>query len=202
MVLSPADQKKLSFDAFFTHIVVHEMMHGLGPHNVKVDGRETTVRQEMKEAGSALEEAKADISGLFALQHMIDKGVVDKALEEPLYITYLASSFRTLRFGTSEAHGLGMALQLNYLLDAGAFVANADGTFSVNPDKVKAGVEGLTRGIMTIQAEGDYAKAKALLAKFGVVRREVQKALDRMGNIPVDIEPKFTTAEQLVQAQP
>ncbi|MEO7166948.1 MAG: hypothetical protein ABI016_07915 [Chthoniobacterales bacterium] len=202
VALSPADQKNLSFDAFFTHIVVHEMMHGLGPHNVTVNGRETTVRQEMKEAGSALEEAKADISGLFALQHMIDKGVVDKGLERSLYTTYLASSFRTLRFGTSEAHGLGMALQLNYLLDAGAFVANPDGTFSVNQEKVKAGVEGLTREIMTIQAEGSYAKAKELLTRLGVVRPEVQKALDKMSNIPVDIEPKFTTAEQLIRENP
>jgi hypothetical protein len=123
-------------------------------------------------------------------------------MERPLYTTFLASSFRTLRFGTSEAHGLGMALQLNYLLDAGAFNANPDGTFSVNPDKVKAGVEGLTREIMTIQAEGNYEKAKALLAKYGVVRPEVQKALDKMGNIPVDIQPKFTTAEQLIRENP
>jgi hypothetical protein len=202
VVLSPAEQKNLSFDAFFTHIVVHELMHGLGPHNITVNGRASTARQEMKEAGSALEEAKADISGLFALQHMIDKGVVDKAMERNLYVTFLASSFRTLRFGTSEAHGLGMALQLNYLLESGAFVANPDGTFSVNPEKVKAGVEGLTREIMTIQAEGNYAKAKELLAKYGIVRPEVQKALDKMSNIPVDIEPKFTTAKQLVRENP
>ncbi len=83
MVLSAADQKDLSFDAFFTHILVHELMHGLGPHNITVAGRETTVRQEMKEAGSALEEAKADIAGLFAVQHMIDKGVLPKTLEAP-----------------------------------------------------------------------------------------------------------------------
>ncbi|MEO7724557.1 MAG: hypothetical protein ABIU29_07705 [Chthoniobacterales bacterium] len=202
VALSPADQKNLSFDAFFTHIVVHELMHGLGPHNGTVNGRESTVRQEMKEAGSALEEAKADISGLFALQYMIDKGVVDRAMERSLYTTYLASSFRTLRFGTSEAHGLGMALQLNYLLDAGAFVANPDGTFSVNPDKIKAGVEGLTREIMTVQAEGNYVKAKEMLEKFGVVRPEVQKALDKMGHIPVDIEPKFSTAVQLLRENP
>ena len=202
VALSPADQQNLSFDAFFTHIVVHEVMHGLGPHNVTVNGRESTVRQEMKEAGSALEEAKADISGLFALQYMIDKGVVEKTMERSLYTTYLASSFRTLRFGTSEAHGLGMALQLNYLLDAGAFVANPDGTFSVSQDKIKAGVKGLTREIMTIQAEGNYAKAKEMIARLGVVRPEVQRTLDKMGNIPVDIEPKFTTAEQLVRENP
>ncbi len=202
VVLSPADQKTLSFDAFFTHVVMHELMHGLGPHSITVNGKATTVRQEMKDASSALEEAKADISGLFALQYLIDKGVIDKSMQQSLYTTFLASSFRTLRFGSNDAHGLGMALQLNYLLDAGAFVANADGTFSVNADKVKAGVEGLTREIMTIQAEGSYEKAKDLLKRLGVVRPEVQKALDKMGDIPVDIEPKFTTAEQLISENP
>src|SRR3954467_15467090 len=103
VVLSPADQKDLSFDAFFTHILVHELMHGLGPHNLTINGREPTVRQEMKEAGSALEEAKADIASLFAIQHMIDKGVLPKTLERPLYTTFLASAFRTIRFGINEA---------------------------------------------------------------------------------------------------
>jgi hypothetical protein len=202
VVLSAEDRKDLSFDAFFTHTVVHEMMHGLGPHTLKLNGRETTVRQEMKEASSALEEAKADISGLFALQHMIDKGVLPKTFERPLYTTFLASSFRTLRFGTNDAHGLGMALQLNHLLDAGGFVAKEDGTFAVDLAKTKQGVAGLTGEIMTIQAQGDYAKAKELLKKFGEVRPEVQKALDKMSTIPVDIEPKFTTAEELLQQNP
>lgn len=202
LVLSPNDQKDLSFDAFFTHIVVHELMHGLGPHDVTSNGRQSTVREELKDTYSALEEAKADISGLFALQYMIDQGVVDKSLERSLYTTYLASSFRTLRFGTNEAHGLGMAVQLNYLLDHGAFQVAPDGTFAVVPEKIKAGVEGLTREIMTIQAEGNYAQAKALSTKLGVIRPEVQKALDKLKDLPVDIEPKFTTAEQLARDNP
>src|SRR5262249_40757196 len=105
VVLGPVDQKDVAFDAFFSHIVVHELMHGLGPHNVTVGGRQTTVRQELKEAYSFLEEAKADISGLFAIQHMIDKGVLPKSLERTLYTTYLASAFRSIRFGIAEAHG-------------------------------------------------------------------------------------------------
>jgi hypothetical protein len=202
LVLSPNDQKDLSFDAFFTHIVVHELMHGLGPHDVTVNGRKSTVREELKDTYSALEEAKADISGLFAIQYMIDKGVLDKSLERPLYTTYLASSFRTIRFGTSEAHGRGMVVQLNYLIDQGAFVVNQDGTFAVNMEKIKAGVEGLTREIMTIQAEGNYEKAKDLLPHLGSIKPEVERALNKMGAVPVDIEPKFTTAEQLVRDNP
>src|SRR5215467_16149564 len=81
IVLGAVDQPKLSFEAFFTHIVVHELMHGLGPHSITVGGKQTTVRQELKETYSTLEEAKADISGLFALQHLIDKGVLPRSLE-------------------------------------------------------------------------------------------------------------------------
>ena len=199
VVLSPADQKDLSFEAFFTHILVHELMHGLGPHDIAVAGHQTTVRQEMKEAGSALEEAKADIASLFAIQYMIDKGVMQKSLERPLYATYLASAFRSIRFGLTEAHGRGIAIQLNYLLDAGAFIVQPDGTFAVNAGKVKEGVTSLTREIMTMQAEGNYAKAKDLASRLGVVRPEVQRALERLNNVPIDIEPRFTTADQLVR---
>jgi hypothetical protein len=199
VVLSPADQKNVSFDAFFTHIVVHELMHGLGPHNITVGEQQTTVRQEMKEAYSFLEEAKADISGLFAIQFMIDKGVLPKSLEQTLYTTFLASSFRSIRFGINEAHGRGIAVQLNYLLDQGGFVVKPDGTFGVNLAKVKEGVAGLTREIMTMQAEGDYAKAIALRDRLGVVRPPVKRALDKMSAVPVDIEPRFTTAAELLK---
>ena len=199
IVLPPGDQGALSFDAFFTHIVVHELMHGLGPHSITVNGRKTTVRQELKETYSALEEAKADISALFAIQHMIDKGAMPKALERSLYTTYLASAFRSIRFGVNEAHGKGIAIQLNYLLDQRGFLVNNDGTFTVNQDRVREGVSGLTRDIMTIQAEGNYAAAKALGEKMGVVRPPVQKALDRLQAIPVDIEPRFTTADDLLK---
>jgi Peptidase family M49 len=198
VVLSSADQRSLSFDAFFAWIVVHELMHGLGPHNITVNGRETTVRKEMQEASSFLEEAKADISSLYALQYMIDKGVVPRSMQSTLYTTFLASCFRSIRFGISEAHGKGTAVQLNYLLDQGGFVVKPDGTFTVDPNKVKEGVIGLTHDIMTIQAEGSYAKAKELGERLGVVRPPVQRLLDKLASVPVDIEPVFTTADQLV----
>ena len=199
VVLSDADQKDLSFDAFFTHIMVHELMHGLGPHNITVGGRPTTVRQQLKEMYSFLEEAKADISALFAIQHMIDKGVLPKTLEQRLYTTYLASAFRSIRFGVSEAHGKGIAVQLNFLLEQGAFTIASDGTFTVDRAKVKEGVADLTRTMMTIQAEGDYAKAKALGDRLGVVRPPIQKALDKLLSVPVDIEPRFVSAAELVR---
>ena len=201
IVLSPEDQKSLSFDAFFTHIVVHELMHGLGPHSIAPGGRRSTVRQELKETYSALEEAKADISGLFAIQHLIDKGVMPKSLEASLYTTFLASAFRSIRFGVNEAHGKGIAIQLNTLIDQRGVVVASDGTFKVDADRIKEGVAGLTRDIMTIQAMGDYAAAKAMLEEMGVVRPPVQAVLDKLTGVPVDIAPRFVTAEQLT-AQP
>jgi hypothetical protein len=196
-VLPSADRPRVAFDAFFTHILMHELMHGLGPHAITVAGRATTVRQELKDTYSTIEEAKADVSGLWALQRLIDTGKLDRELEARMYITFLASSFRSIRFGINEAHGRGLAIQINKFLDAGAFVANADGTFAVRPEVIKRAVTDLTRELMTIEAEGNYAGAKALLSKFGVVRPEIQRALDRLTKVPVDIAPRFVTAEQL-----
>ena len=112
----------------------------------------------MKDLYSAIEEAKADISGLWALQQLVDKGVLDRRLEATMYTTFLASAFRSIRFGINEAHGRGQALQLNRLLDAGAFRVAADGTFSVDAAKVKAAVADLARELMTLEAHGDYAR--------------------------------------------
>ncbi|MBM2840408.1 MAG: MutT/nudix family protein [Bacteroidetes bacterium] len=192
----PDQQPLISFDLFFTHILAHELMHGLGPHNIVVNGKETTVRQAMKDLSSALEEAKADISGLFALQFLIDKGVVDKATEQKMYVTFLASMFRTIRFGAKDAHGRGMALQFNFLMDEGALHYHPTfGAFYVDFDRIKPAVRKLTAEIMTIQAEGSYEKAKALLDKYAEVRTVMNKVLKRLGDIPVDIEPVFRSAK-------
>jgi hypothetical protein len=198
VALGAADQKQVAFDAFFTHILMHELMHGLGPHMVD---KSTTVRQALQESYSAIEEAKADISGLFALQYLVDKGVIEKSMERTMYVTFLASAFRSIRFGVAEAHGKGQALQLNYLVDAGAFKVAADGTFSVDAAKVKGAVRALTTELMTLQAAGDAQKTRALLARLGVVRPEVQRVLDRLKSVPVDIEPRFTAAEKLLAAK-
>ncbi|NVJ25517.1 MULTISPECIES: dipeptidyl-peptidase 3 family protein [Myxococcus] len=199
VALSAKDQQDVAFDAFFTHILMHELMHGLGPHNITVGGKATTVRQALQVASSALEEAKADISGLWALQRLMDTGVIDKSMGRTMYTTFLASSFRSIRFGTDEAHGKGVALQLNHFLDTGAVKVNADGTFSVVPAKMKQSVTSLTKQLMEIQGKGDRKAAEALLAKMGVVRPPVRKVLERLKDVPVDIAPHYVTAEELVR---
>ncbi len=190
VALAAPDQPKVQFDAFFTHILMHELMHGLGPNAITVGGRRTTVRAELKDTYSTLEEAKADISGLWALQTLVEDGVIDRGLADTMYTTFLASTFRSIRFGTSSAHGRGIAIQLNSLLDAGAVVVRGDGTFAVEPSKIREAVAALTTEIMTVQATGDYAKAQALIAR-ATVRPEVQAVLARLTEVPVDIAPQF-----------
>jgi hypothetical protein len=195
-VVDQAQRSSVAFEPFFTHILVHELMHGLGPHAITVNGKAATVRGSMKELGSALEEAKADISGLFALQYLIDHGYVAKTTEQSMYVTYLAGVFRSIRFGIKEAHGRGMALQFNYLSEKGAFTYNESSRkFSVNIDAIKEGVRSLTGEIMTIQAQGSYERAKALLGMYAVIRPQMQHALEGLADIPVDIAPHHPLAD-------
>jgi hypothetical protein len=196
IALPKADAAEVSFEAFFTHTLMHELMHGLGPQTIQVAGRDTTVRQELKELNGPLEEAKADVSGLWAVQYLIAHGIVDKTLERPMQQTFLASCFRSIRFGITEAHGRGIAMILNHILDQGGYRVNSDGTFAVDWAKIKPAVESLTREIMTIQATGDYARAKALLERMSVIRPQTQAVLDRLKVVPVDIEPRFVTADE------
>ncbi len=204
--LSKSAMVDVNFDSFFTHIVAHELMHGLGPHQIQVNGRDTNPREQLKELYSAIEEAKADVTGLFALQYMMDHAkemgltgtlASDEAAQRQLYTTYLASAFRSLRFGLNDAHGNGMAIQFNFLMDQGAFVRNADGTFAVDMAKIKTAVAELDHNLLTLEAEGDYAGAKNMLDTLGVVRPVLKKTLDGLRGIPTDIEPIFKTADEL-----
>ncbi len=204
--LSKLAMVDLSFEMFFTHTLAHELMHGLGPHQIKVQGRDTSPRDELKELYSAIEEAKADVTGLFALQYMMEHAKkmglekvlpFDDAAQRQLYTTYLASAFRSLRFGLGDAHGKGMAVQFNYLMDKGAFRQQGDGTFTVNMSKINDAVRDLDHDLLTLEAEGDYAGAKKMLDELGVVRPAVRKVLEQLQGIPTDIEPIFVTAEEM-----
>ena len=205
-MLSRQAMVDVSFDSFFTHIVAHELMHGLGPRQIQVQGRDTTAREELKELFSAIEEAKADVTGLFALQYMMDHAKEmsltrvlpsDAAAQRQLYTTYLASMFRSLRFGLNDAHGKGMAIQFNYLLDKGAFSQYEDGTFALNIEKFKHGVRDLDHDLLTLEAEGNYDGAKKMSDEMGVVRPALRGALDSLQGIPTDIDLVFVTADEL-----
>jgi hypothetical protein len=197
IAIDPPQQPYVAFNPFFTHTLAHELMHGLGPHAITVNGKKTTARQAMQELSSAIEEAKADISGLFALQYMIDHGLIDKSMEKQMYVTYLAGIFRSVRFGINEAHGQGMAMQFNYLMDEGAIVySEASGLFSADIERFKVGVRKLTGEIMTMQAQGNYDGARMMLIRYAVIRPSLQRTLDRLAHLPVDIEPQFADLKE------
>jgi hypothetical protein len=205
-VLAKDEQPLLSFEWFFTHILFHELSHGLGPHQITLNGQKTNPREQLKELYSAIEEAKADALGLWGLQYMIDHkaelglaGVLpaDTDAEKKLYTTYFASTFRTLRFGLHEAHGRGMALQLNYLLEKGGFTVLPDGTFAVDFTKIKPAVTDLTRDLLMVEAKGDYSGAKQLLDRASKLPPQFEKAISQMTDVPTDIRPIFVTANQL-----
>jgi hypothetical protein len=198
-VLPAAAQADLSFDSFFTHILAHEMTHGIGPHQIKIGGRSTTPRQELKELYSGLEEAKADVCGLFLVQFMYDRKLMPGGpdAERKLYTTFLASSFRTLRFGLNDAHGKGMSLQFNYLLDKGGFKVNPDGTFAVEMSKIKSAVRDLAHDLLTLEATGDYSGTARMFDHVGRPRPVMEKALERLKDLPVDIDPEPVTANKI-----
>ncbi len=209
IVLRADAQKDVDFDSFFTHILAHEITHGLGPHITNNGGKTSTPRQDLKDTYSTIEEAKADVTGLWALTHMMAKGQLKDTLgqgalaQRKLYNTFLASAFRTLHFGLTDSHARGMAIQVNYLLDAGGLISLGDGTFAVDFKKIGQAVMDLDREFLTIEATGDYARAKAMMTKYVVIRPDVQKALDKMKqSVPNDIRPEFTTAASLTTAAP
>jgi hypothetical protein len=200
-VLTAAAQADLSFDSFFTHILAHELSHGIGPHQITIAGRATTPRAELKELYSAIEEAKADVTGLFMLQHLLDQKLIEGGVgaARKMYTTFLASTFRSLRFGLKDAHGKGMAMQVNYLTDKGGFVSRPDGRYEVNFEKIKSAVRDLDHDLLTLEAKGDYTGAKKMLDELGTIRPSMQKTLDSLNDIPVDIEPIFATANELAK---
>jgi hypothetical protein len=194
--LGAADRKFVDFDSFFTHILAHELSHGIGPMKV---GESGTPRQALKELYSTVEEAKADVTGLYMLQYLHDTGKLPATpdFERRMYTTYLASAFRTLRFGLNEAHGRGMAIQFNYLVRRGAFRANSDATYTVDLSKMKPAVADIARDLLTMEAIGDYASAGDMMRELAVLTPEVKKALAGLGSIPTDIDPISVTADRL-----
>lgn len=179
-------QELVDFESFFTHTICHECCHGIGPHTITLpNGEKSTVRLELQEFHSALEEAKADIVGLWALRFLISQDMLSESLLKSMYVSFLAGCFRSVRFGLEEAHGKGQALQFNWLYEKGAFVLHSEHTFSVDFSKIEGAVEGLSREILTIQAQGDKEAAGLLLQKYGVMTEPLKVALEKLENIQV-----------------
>lgn len=190
--ISEADLALVAFDSYFNHIMLHEVAHGLGPGTIEIDGKKTTVNKELKELYSVIEEAKADITGLYTLNFMIEKGVYPKEMKKNLYSTYLGGIFRSVRFGLEKAHGGANAIQLNYLQEKGGFTFDeATGRFAVNNEKIADAVKQLTTEVLMIEALGDYAQAKEFIGKYKNISSQLQSVLDKVKQVPRDIRPIY-----------
>lgn len=193
-VLPPADVAKVGFETFFQHVLFHELAHGLGPGRIVKEGRQTEVRLELKELYSAIEEAKADVLGAFSVYQLADRGLVPQAIVDSLPSTFVAGLFRSARFGATEAHGLGVVIQVNRMLEKGAIEITPDGHFRPVAAKFRPALEELCRDLLMIEAVGSYDGAKALAAAYGGVPPAMRTVLDGFSSIPVDIEPVFALA--------
>jgi Peptidase family M49 len=194
-VLAPADAAALSFEAFLEEVLHHELSHGLGPGTITVDGRKTEVRKELAELYSPLEEAKADVMGIYNLLALMEKGVVEPRLRAHLEPTYLAGLFRAARFGVHEAHGQGVVAQFNYLTAKGAVVLEADGRYRAVPEKLPGAIRELLAEMLNLQGRGDYAGTKAFLERWGQPTPAMLAALDRLKDLPTDIRPRFQSLQ-------
>jgi hypothetical protein len=186
-VLTPSDQLKyITFDAFFSNTMFHEIAHGLGCINT-INGK-GTVREALKENYTTLEEGKADILGLYLETKLKEMGETDVDLMNE-YTTFLAGIFRSIRFGASSAHGKANLIRFNYFKEKGAFTMDTSGKYSVNFDKMKYAIDSLSGLIITIQGDGDYQKAAEMIEKYAVMDEDLIKALERIEekDIPVDI---------------
>jgi hypothetical protein len=187
--LIAADQRQhITFDAFFSNTMFHEVAHGLGIKNT-LDGA-GTVRQALKEHASALEEGKADVLGLYMVQKLREKGEISDGQLMDNYVTFLAGIFRSVRFGASSAHGRANMIRFNYFSDAGAFSRDPEaGTYKVNVAEFEQAVEDLSKELLILQGDGNYSTVDRFVAEKGSVSAQLQADLDRLAakNIPVDI---------------
>lgn len=182
----------VTFNAFMSHSLMHEMSHGVGPGMIIENGEKVDVKKRLKELYSKIEECKADILGMYNNIFMIEKGVFPKEFDKETYITFLAGIFRSVRFGINEAHGGGNAIIYNFLLEKGAYTYN-DKTqkVKVNFDKIAPALRELANKVLMLQAKGDYDGTKLFIEKYAVNSPSLDKLRNNLAKLPVDIRPIF-----------
>lgn len=187
-LIHESQRKHVTFAAFFANTMFHEVAHGLGIKNTIAD--KGTVRESLKDLASSMEEGKADVLGLYMITRLHEKGELQDGELMDYYVTFLASIFRSIRFGGSSAHGRANMVRFNYFQNAGAFSHHSDsGTYSVNFEEMQTAIDGLSARILRLQGDGDYEGAEVLTEELGIVTPQLQADLDRLKNagIPVDI---------------
>lgn len=199
--LMDADQvADVAFDPFYTSVLVHELAHGLGPDYVTGSDGQLTVNAALQERYSALEEAKADVVGIHSLAVLTERGEYTEDFLRQVYVSHVASLFRCVRFGVTEAHGKGCLMQFNWFVEKGALAHDSEtGRFRVDLDVIPGAVSGLAREFLLLQATGDYDGTGAFMERYGEVSEILTAALARLDGVPVDIRPTYSVKELMAE---
>ena len=198
-VMDAAQARRASAEGYLASTLMHEICHGLGPAFARTgpasgSERRVSIREAIGPAYSGLEEAKADVVGMFALKWLVDKNVLQKDRLEEYYSSYVAGIFRTVRFGTGEAHGRAEMMEFNYLSERGA-IAFADGRYRIDYAKMPGAIDTLARELLEQEATGDRARTEAWFAKYDRMPQALTAVLARAADVPVDVDPIFSFAE-------
>lgn len=191
-LMTPDEATLVNGDAYLSHTMMHEISHGLGPAFARVNGKQVDIREAIGPIYSALEEAKADVVGMYALIWMMNNGHIDKAKAREFNASYVGDLFRSARFGVAEAHGRAEMMEFNYLAEQGVITRDPAGHYGIDDSKMDAAVNALAKELLEIEATGDRQRAENWFAKYGKMPADLQAALSRTTKIPVDIAPVFS----------
>jgi len=191
-VMKPEQAAKASGEGYMASTILHEICHGLGPAFARVGGKQVDIRESIGAAYSGLEEAKADVVGMFGLKWLIDHGALPASKLEEYYVSYVAGIFRTVRFGTGEAHGRAEMMEFNYLVEHKAITRDAAGKYAVDFGKMPDAIASLAKELLETEATGDRARAENWFKKYDTMPAELKSALETAKSVPVDIDPVFS----------
>jgi hypothetical protein len=200
-LMEPEQAAKVSGEGYLLTTIMHEICHGLGPAFARTSSDKSPGKVDIREAigpgFSGLEEAKADVTGMFALKWLVDHDALPKEKLEEYYASYVGGVFRTVRFGTAEAHGQAEMMEFNYLSERGAISRNANGRYAIDYEKMPSALADLAKELLEIEATGDRSRAEKWFKKYGTMPEELKKSLQAASNVPVDIDPVFSFAEKV-----
>ena len=197
-VLMVSDQAaKASGEGYLAGTIMHEICHGLGPAYSRMNGKQIDLREALGPIFSPLEEAKADVVGMFALKWLVDHNVLPKERLQEYYTSYLAGNFRTLRFGVGEAHGQAEMMEFNYHLEHGGYLRDNQGKYYVDFAKLSESIASLAKELLEMEATGDRSRAEAWFKKYAVVPQDLTRELKKVQDVPVDLDPKFSFPDKI-----
>lgn len=196
-VLRPEQAAKVSGEAYLLATIMHEMAHGLGPAFARTTAGKTDIREAIGPIFGGLEEAKADVVGMFGLKWLMDHDALPKEKLEEYYASYVGGIFRTVRFGAAEAHSQAELMEFNYLSERGAIQRESFGRYSIDYARMPQALADLAKELLEIEATGDRERAEKWFKKYGVMSPELQSSLKSAASVPVDIDPVFSFPERV-----